>query len=225
MTLILIQNTVCNFLLFAKTNTTESYAQLVTRINPAPVDAGLFFLVFRAPAPLHFDNETARDKRAQSRSTPGREHPPSTGAADGWGEGLNGISVNASFEWIFDCVVYDWIYFLPAPAFFLPLTPAEFRKSQLHFICTECFLFFFLISHVIVVVVLLRAGLVCFLWLESHSHNCCLPRRLPRLRLRNGSTDKQNGIASAISTMRNWTEDVVSWMETRRHSNIRLNKR
>lgn len=118
MTLILIQNTVCNFLLFAKTNTTESYAQLVTRTNPAPVDAGLFFLVFRAPAPLHFDNETARDKRAQSRSTPGRAHPPSTGAADGWGEGLNGISVNASFEWIFDCVVYDWIYFLPAPAFF-----------------------------------------------------------------------------------------------------------
>lgn len=49
MTLILIQNTVCNFLLFAKTNTTESYAQLVTRINPAPVDAGLFFWFFEHP--------------------------------------------------------------------------------------------------------------------------------------------------------------------------------
>jgi len=46
---------------------------------------------------------------------------------------LNGISVNASFEWIFDCVVYDWIYFLPAKHFFF---------ATLCFVCLCDFYFF-----------------------------------------------------------------------------------
>lgn len=112
-----------------------SKCQIGKGINPALPTAR--FLAFRAPALLHFDNETARDKRAQARTTPPYSPlhpltPPHTPSQQqriqrGW---LNGISVNASFEWIFDCVVYDWIYFLPAREFFA--LPAEFRKSVLH---------------------------------------------------------------------------------------------
>lgn len=111
--------------------------------KPRPGWCRTFFLVFRAPAPLHFDNETARDKRAQSRSTPARAHPPSTGAADRWGEGLNRISVNASFEWIFDCVVYDWIYFLPAPAFFCRWLRRNFANPSYILYARSAFCFFF----------------------------------------------------------------------------------
>jgi len=87
--------------------------------QPLPNNCTAFWLFKQYHALLlHFDNETARDKRAQSRHHPSHPFPvlfpppKRTFLHKGW---LNGISVNASFEWIFDCIVYDWIYFLAAP--------------------------------------------------------------------------------------------------------------
>lgn len=108
------------------------------------------FLAFQAPALLHFDNETARDKRAQSRATPPYAPTPShtttSSLRGGW---LNGISVNASFEWIFDCVVYDWIYFLPSrPRLWLRrnfANPCYIYYTSAIFFVFAVFFFFYLI--------------------------------------------------------------------------------
>lgn len=111
--------------------------------RPRPGWCTIFFWLFEHPPRCILTmKERETNERAQSRST------PTLNGRSRWvgRRGLNGISVNASFEWIFDCVVYDWIYFLPAGEFFVGCCcwlRRNFANPSYIFICTKYSLFFF----------------------------------------------------------------------------------